>query len=120
MDLFSRRIVGWSARSTSRRELVLDAGHWEGDRMLGARGPSAIATLVERQTRYVMLPAVGRSRTSHHVCATDSSPCPTDRRGPASRRAGSCAATLLTESAALLRLLRPTLLVASNPSSEVD
>ena len=37
--------------------------------MLGARGQSAIATLVERQTRYVMLLAVGRNKTSHHVCA---------------------------------------------------
>ena len=37
--------------------------------MLGARGQSAIATLVERQTRYVMLLAVGRNKTSPHVCA---------------------------------------------------
>ena len=44
-------------------------GHWEGDLMLGVRGESAIATLVERQTRYVMLLAVGRDRTSAHVCA---------------------------------------------------
>ena len=43
-------------------------GHWEGDLMLGARGQSAIATLVERQTRYVLLLAIGRDKTSQHVC----------------------------------------------------
>jgi IS30 family transposase len=42
-------------------------GHWEGDLLLGARGRSAIATLVERKTRYVLLAPLGADRSTERV-----------------------------------------------------
>lgn len=42
-------------------------GHWEGDLLMGKGGKSAIGTLVERSTRYVMLFALPKGRTAEEV-----------------------------------------------------
>ena len=42
-------------------------GHWEGDLLIGQDNRSAIGTLVERRTRYVMLVALPGGRTAEAV-----------------------------------------------------
>ncbi len=42
-------------------------GHWEGDLIIGSLNGSAIATLVERSTRFVMLGHLGQERTAEAV-----------------------------------------------------
>ena len=74
-----RRPAGRARPSGELRDMVLLSerpaevtdravpGHWEGDLIIGKGTRSAIGTLVERQTRYVMLFALPHGRTAEAV-----------------------------------------------------
>lgn len=67
------RVLGDEMLMISQRPAEVEdravPGHWEGDLIMGAYNRSAIATLVERKTRYVMLCHLHGDHTAETVAA---------------------------------------------------